>query len=152
MNLRTAATILSTAAIIAGVALAAPAAADELDPRITYALDAQPGGVVTSATTVVWPALGMELTLEPWLTGRGLSTKCPSGLICAFALAGEGGARLTWGSCGTFSTTALASVGSVANARSVGTVQARNGTTVVASTSAGNYVNVYSATDNIRCL
>lgn len=126
-------------------------AADALDPRIVHALAAEPGGVVTSPTTVVWPELGMELTLPADDATFGLSTKCPSGTICAFEDLGEGGTRLSWGSCGTFSTAALTSVESVANARSIGTVQARLGTTVVASTSAGNFTNVYGATDNIRC-
>jgi hypothetical protein len=126
-------------------------AADDLDPRIVYALAAEPGGVVTSPTTVVWPELGMELTIQDDAVPFGLSTNCPSGNICAFSGTSEAGTRLTWGSCGTFSTAALSSVGSVANARSIGTVQARSGTTVLASTSAGNFVNVIGTVDNIRC-
>ena len=149
-------TIRILTGIITAIALtfgaSTTAHADGLDPRITYALDAQPGGILTSSTTIAWPELGMVLTLPPAVTTRGLSAKCPVGLTCAFQSANEGGARLTWSTCGTFSTTALATVGSVANARSTGTLQARNGTTVIASTSAGNFVNVYSTVNNVRCL
>lgn len=126
-------------------------AGEDLDPRIEYALDAQPGGIVTNPHTVQWPQLGMRLDIPSGVAPFGLSSKCPSGSICAFQSANEGGARLSWGACGTFSTTALATVGSIANARSVGTVQARSGTAVVASTSAGNFANVFGAVDNIRC-
>jgi len=130
-----------------------PAAhAEELDSRIVHALEAEPGGVVTSTTTVEWPTLGMRLTLTSNGFSRGLSTRCPSGLVCAFQGAGEAGARLTWASCGTFSTAALTTVGSVANGRSTGTVQARNGSTVLASASAGNFANTPSGVTNVRCI
>lgn len=151
MKLRHAATVLglSVAFIVGGGTVAH--ADDGVDPRIVHALAAQPGGILTSTTTVVWPELGMELAVPSGVTPFALSTKCPTGTICAFQYTGEGGARLSWGACGTYPTTALTSVGSVANARSVGTVQARSGTSVVASTWAGNYTNVYNPTDNIRC-
>ena len=144
-------TVLSLAVLLLIVGSPAARAVDALDPRIVHALAAEPGGVVTSSTTVVWPELGMELTIPDDVATFGLSTKCPSGTICAFEDLNEGGTRLSWGSCGTFSTAALTSVESVANARSIGTVHARLGTTVVASTSAGNFANVYGVTDNIRC-
>ncbi|MFF2486861.1 hypothetical protein ACFVSU_10695 [Microbacterium sp. NPDC058062] len=152
MKPRTTITAVLTIALALTIGIGSAANADEpLDPRISYALDAQPGGVLINPTTVVWPDTGAQLTIPSAITPFGLSSKCPSGTICAFQSANEGGARLSWASCSTFSTTALASVGSVANARSIGTVQARLGTTVVASTSAGNFANVYSPTDNIRC-
>ena len=150
MKSRIIAILALTLAFVLGFGTAANA--DEpLDPRISYALEAQPGGVLINSTTVIWPDTGAQLTIPSTITPFGLSSKCPTGTICAFQSANEGGARLSWASCSTFSTTALASVGSVANAHSIGTVQARLGTTVVTSTSAGNFANVYSPTDNIRC-
>ena len=130
---------------------AAASRSDDLDPRIVYALKAEPGGVVIGEHQVYWPHLEMTLTL-PEYGPRGLSTQCPVGTICAFLLTNEGGTRLTWGACGTYPTTALPTVGSVASARPTGSVQARNGTTVVATASAGNFVNVFAATNNVRCI
>ena len=140
-------------ALLLAFASATPAAAtaEDLDPRLAYALEMEPGGMVIDGRTAYWPHLAMTLTL-PGMEPRGLSKKCPTGLICAFQYLDEAGPRLTWASCGTYSTTALPSVGSVASARSTGYVQARNGTTVLATASAGNYTNVGGATNNIRCV
>ena len=143
---------LSAIALALNLSVSTAAQANTLDPRIAYALSAEPGGVVTSASTVEWPRLGMTLTLPSGTSPRGLSSKCPTGLLCAFGASDENGARLTWATSGTFATTALAQVRSVANARPTGTVQARNGTIILASAAAGNYANVSGSVTNVRCL
>lgn len=142
--------VVAGAAMILGASTTS-AVADSLDPAIEYALAHEPGGIVVDEATVVWPHLGMELTVSS-ATARALSTECPTGLICAFGGHNETGTRLTWATCAVHSTAALPNVLSVASARPVNSVQARNGTTVLATAGAGNYVNVYGAVTNVRCL
>ncbi|GAA3899643.1 hypothetical protein [Microbacterium invictum] len=142
--------VVAGAAIIIGASTTSAAAAS-VDPAIAYALAHEPGGIVVDEATVVWPHLGMELTVSS-VAARGLSSKCPTGLICAFGGHNETGTRLTWATCAVHSTAALPNVLSVAGARSVNSVQARNATTVLATAGAGNYVNVYGTVTNVRCL
>lgn len=155
-SLRVMGALLATAII--AVASTAPAGADSgyqraesLDPVIEYALIREPGGVVVDDTKVVWPQLGMTLTVSR-VVPMAATTKCPTGLICAFDGSNETGTRLTWATCAVHSTAALAIVRSVASARPVNSAQARNGTTVLATAGAGNFANVYGTVTNIRCL
>lgn len=132
---------LAMLAILALVGAPSPVSAEDtvlVHPDIAYALIAEPGGVATSWSTAEWPALGMTMTVP---VARSVGT-CDTGFICAYSGAGQAGSRLDWTSCGSKSTAALLTVGSIANARSSGTLQARQGTTVRASATAGNAANV----------
>lgn len=144
---------LALGAILA-MGIATPAQASEepvVHPDVQYAIDAVPGGTVIDAHTAVWPALGMELSV-PSPTARTVGS-CATGAYCAYAGANRGGTKLSWISCTTVSTAALSTVGSIANARSSGTVQARNvAGTVLGSAGAGATVNVAGGTKNLRCL
>jgi hypothetical protein len=153
---------LAAAGVLALMALGAgapPAAADDLSPELSYALAAVPGGEVVDAGTAYWPDLGMTLTVpSPDATSRssriaGAIGSCPNGSVCAFKGSGLTGARLSWTTCTTHSTAALGSPPrSIADARSTGYLQARNGTTVVATAFAQSWNNVTSTSTNIRCV
>lgn len=128
----------------------AHAAGSDLHPDVEYALDAVPGGEVVDPYTVVWPELGMELTVRS-PSARSVGT-CATGLYCAYSGTDGNGTRLSFSVCTTVSTSALALVRSVANARSSGMVQARSSDgSVLATASAGTRVNVPGTTRTLRC-
>jgi len=141
------------ALLVATLLLAAPSAAhaDSVDPQIAAALAAVPGGQVIDDRTAVWPDLSMTMTVpDPRL--REAIGSCANGSVCAFSGASLTGSKLSWTTCSTFSTTALGvPVRSIADARSTGSLQARNGTTVVATALAQNWASVTGTTDNVKC-
>jgi len=150
----------AAAALILAVtpAIAASASDAAIDPQIAYALDAVPGGELVDGHTAYWPDQGMTLTV-PDATARSASAasaigSCPHGSVCAFSAYNLSGTRLAWTSCAVHSTTALGSpVRSIADARSTGYLQARNGTTVLATAIAQSWDNVTStSTTNVRCV
>ena len=134
-----------TVALVLAAPLASSAEEQDVHPDVAYALAAEPGGVVLSYSSAEWPDLGMRLDAAPSASGfigvQSVGT-CATGSICAYASTGISGTKLSWTTCGTKSTAALAQVGSIANARSSGTLQARQGTTVRASASANSFANV----------
>lgn len=141
---------LAAAVLLLGSPSPAQAEEPELHPDVQYAMKAVPGGVVVDAYTVVWPKLGMELSV-PTRSARAVGN-CPTALYCAFAGTGGSGTRLTFALCATVSTAALTGVGSIANARSSGLVQARNsGGTVLATAAAGALVNTPGGVTSLRC-
>ncbi len=137
--------------LLGGEASAASADTGEVAPEVAYALKVEPGGVSVDYWNAVWPKLDMTLTV-PSTVSRAAVGKCASGRVCAFNGYGASGTYLSWGSCGSHSTSALSgSVRSIANARSSGTLKARNGTTVLATAGAGSSANVYGSTTNVYC-
>lgn len=153
-------TILGTVVLLAmsTLGVSAPAAAadrsgDDSAEIIAHALEAEPGGIVLSDNVVYWPRLTMTLTVD---TERSAALRavgsCPSGLYCAYSGQNLTGSRLSWTACGVQSTAALSVVRSIANARLVGVVQARNGTSVLASASSNAWTNVGGTTTNLNCL
>lgn len=142
--------IAAAVILLAGVASPAQAAEPELHPDVEYAIDAVPGGIVVDETTVVWPALGMVLTAASDMS-RSVGT-CGTGNYCAYAGPGRTGTKISFGICTVVSTSALASVGSIANARSSGSVQARNAAgTILGTAAAGTGVDVGAGTSTLRC-
>ncbi|UPL10593.1 peptidase inhibitor family I36 protein [Microbacterium sufflavum] len=142
---------LAATALLVGGSLA-PAHADEsLHPDVVYALEHVPGGVAVDAHTAEWPDLGMQLTVpSPYQRAVG---SCATGQYCAYSEPNRGGTRLSFSVCSIVSTAGLSTVRSIANARSSGTVQARNAaSTVLASAGAGVTANVVGAVTNLRCL
>lgn len=123
----------------------------ELHPDIAYALATVPGGVVVDAQRAEWPEL--EMTIEATSDTERAVGSCATGAVCAFSGSGLSGTKLSWNSCGTFSTAGLSSVGSIANARSAGYLQARTSSgSVVATAIAGSWANTSGSVSNVRCV
>ncbi|GAA1230223.1 hypothetical protein JOF42_000368 [Microbacterium phyllosphaerae] len=143
------------AIVLIGLALAAsPATASAtitpLHPDVQYALDEVPGGVALSATHAVWPALGMTVTAESPFA-RSVGT-CATGTYCAYAGTALTGTKLTFAICTNVSTAGLRSVGSIANGRSSGKVQARDSAGTVLGTAFPNgSATVGSGTVGLLC-
>lgn len=160
MTLRRSTTFAGSLAL-AILFIAAPIAQAELvlpdtDEVVSYALDAVPGGYATSEHTAYWPELGMTLVSdEAQAAQRSERPKavgsCSNGAVCAYSGSSLSGSKLSWSSCGTHSTSALASVRSIANGRTSETLRARNGSTVLASASPGTQKNVSGSVTNISC-
>lgn len=137
----------------AAPAMAAGQEDREVDPQVAAMLEEVPGGVVIDATHAVWPELDMELTVraESGVAARSVGS-CATGKICAYNATSLGGSALSFGSCGVSAVPSSFTVKSVANARSTGSVQARNGTTVLKTVYAGSWSNVTGTVTNLRCL
>lgn len=152
-------TVLAAALLGLVIALgAAPANAavsddHEVDPLVAAMLDEVPGGVLLDATNAVWPELNMELSVPH---GTGVSARsvgsCATGKICAYNASSLSGGVLSFSSCGVSAVPSTFSVKSVANARTSGSVQVRNGTTVLKTVNAGSWSNVTGTVTNLRCL
>jgi hypothetical protein len=141
--------------VIAGaMTLVAPAAyaqsAPSVDPEIAAVMAEVPGGSVVDDDHAVWPALGMEMTAADAVAPFSVGS-CATGSVCAFSGLNGSGSKLSWSTCSTFTISAF-TVRSVADARSTGYLQARNGSTVVATANAGASANVYAAVTNVRCV
>lgn len=137
-----------------GAAPAMAAAEDDraVDPLVAAVLDEVPGGVMIDGRHAVWPQLDMVLTVPassgivPWSVGS-----CTTGRICAYNNTSLGGASLTFGTCAVHTIPSSFPVKSVANARGSGSVQARNGSTVLKTVAPGSWGNVSGTVTNLRC-
>ncbi|MDR2373460.1 MAG: hypothetical protein LBD77_05055 [Bifidobacteriaceae bacterium] len=151
-----AATVLGGAAPNANAA--ASATAGTPDSEIIHALAAQPGGHATGAHSAYWPALGMSMESSQAPSAQvargvvlGAVGNCASGSVCAYSGYMQTGAKLSWTTCGTHSTGTLGAVRSIANARSSGTLKAKNGSTIVATAAAGAWATVSGTVTNVSC-
>ena len=121
------------------------------DASVLDAVQAVPGGVIVDAHTAVWPELSMTLTVPSVAALSAIGT-CPHGSVCVFSGSSLTGARLSWTSCGTYSTAALRSpVRSIADARSTGRAEAKTGATVLATAFAQSWNNVAGNADSVAC-
>ncbi|MFF5626805.1 hypothetical protein [Microbacterium sp. LWH10-1.2] len=150
-------TIAGIAGMIFALAAALPAVAaesDAVDPRVAQMLAEVPGGVVVDPETAVWPELGMEFTVATATDAfaRSAVGSCASGTICAYDRPNMGGTKLTFTGCGVLAVPGSFGTQSMADARASGYAQARNGSTVLATATAGSWTNVSGTTTNIRCL
>lgn len=148
-------TLVATAVAIAAMVFTGQAAYASESPTIPAAdiaavMEAIPGGALIDAHHASWPDLGLEMTSSEALAPFAVGT-CGTGSVCAFSGANLSGSKLSWTTCGTFATTAF-TVRSIADARSTGYLQARNGTTVVATANAGKSANVFGTVTNVRCV
>jgi hypothetical protein len=136
--------------------------------EVSYALEAMPGGVLTAPNEVTWPD-GTVLVVVP--DGRAVdvagsrvsesgrvaapsvaSNTCPSGKFCAHSAFDGTGTRLEFQTCpSTNSLAAMRVVKSVSNARTRGTVTAQDGSTVIATATAGTMKNITKAVDRLVC-
>lgn len=139
---RTMKRLLITSIAVAGLLLtpAAAHAIEPVNPDVAYALATVPGGVLMDPNSAQWPSLGMRIDALP-TAGRAIGS-CATGSICAYSSAGLSGTRLSWTTCGSKSTAALTQVGSIANARTSGTMTARAGSTARASATAGTSADI----------
>ncbi|QNA92806.1 MULTISPECIES: hypothetical protein [unclassified Microbacterium] len=152
-------TVLATALLgIAMILGSAPAyaAADaprDVDPQIAAVLEEVPGGIVIDSTHAVWPKLDMELSVPSAsdLAARSVGS-CATGRICAYNASSLGGGVLSFGTCAVHTIPSSFTAKSVANARSGGYVQVRNGSTVLKSVNAGTWANVTGTVTNLRCI
>lgn len=150
-----AAALLGLVVTLVGAAPAMAAAEDdrEVDALVAAVLDEVPGGVIIDGRHAVWPKLDMELTvpaasgMTAWSVGS-----CATGRICAYNNTSLGGASLTFGTCAVHTIPSSFAVKSAANARSTGSVQVRNGSTVLKTVTAGSWSNVSGTVTNLRCL
>lgn len=145
--------LLSVAIAVLIAATLTPAAAhasDDVHPDVEYALDAVPGGIAVSDNKVVWPELGMTLTTGA-TTARAVGN-CATGTYCAYSGSGMSGSKLTFSVCTNVSTSALRTVGSIANGRGSGLVRARNSAATVLGTAGPNSsTDVGLGTTNLLC-
>ncbi|WP_426168574.1 hypothetical protein [Microbacterium sp. DWRC1-3] len=129
---------------------------DNVHPEIAEALSQIPGGVVIDATHAYWAEWDMDLRV---LGSAGLAARsvgsCATGKICAYTSGSLVNMYVSWGACSTslpVPNSSQYAMRSLANARSTGYAQARNGTTVLATANAGGWTNVSGTPNLIRCV
>jgi len=109
--------------------------------QVDAALAAVPGGTQVDANTVVWYGGQMILDVEGPFSTQSVGS-CATGNFCAYGGLNLTGTKLSFTTCGTFSTAAISLVRSIANARSTNNVQARNSSaTVLATLAPGGFDN-----------
>ncbi len=154
-NFKRRAAAVASAFVFAAVAVLWPSAAlageRSVDDQIEQVLRDFPGGVRTAHNEVSWDGGSVVLTILDGASARAVGS-CATGKFCAYSATGLGGSKLTFSSCsGTNSTASLGAVRSIANARSSGTVYAFNGSTSVASATAGSSSDVWSTVTRLGC-
>lgn len=123
--------MLMLAALIAAVNSPSGASASTTDDsesvqqRIDQAMNARPGGTQISATEISWEDGAVILTVDDGVSSRAIGS-CATGAFCAWDGANLTGSKLSFTSCTTHSTSGLSVVRSIANARSSGSVKAKN--------------------------
>ncbi|WP_448261891.1 hypothetical protein [Microbacterium aurum] len=138
-----AAVMISAAVLFATPATAAAEASNkDLAAAVAAVLAENPGGREITPGVISWGDGAVVLTLEGAPIPKAAVGTCASGQYCAWRSTSYTGTKLAFTSCSASgSTSSLALLGglarSTANARSSGTVQAVNGSTVVYSMSAG---------------
>lgn len=143
--------LLIIPAVVGLLALgAAPAHADDMQDRID-AVIAEFGGEQIAYNEVSWNEGAVVLTLEEDFSAFAIGS-CADGNFCAYSSSNYLGSRLTFTTCVTDqSTAALGTVRSVANARSVGTVTAYNGTSPLFSVFANSGTNTTASVTKLSC-
>lgn len=121
------------------------------DEEISRALLIEPNGYATGQHTAYWPELEMTMVSDQGRIERNAVGTCSNGTDCAYGGASMQGSKLSWSGCGSHPTSALSTVRSIANGRSSRTLEARNGTTVVASATPGKWRNVSKKVTNVYC-
>ncbi|GGH33742.1 peptidase inhibitor family I36 protein [Microbacterium album] len=148
------------------VTFAAETPTQDMQERVEAALADRPGGVQTSWNEVNWDDGRVVLTLDPTSSRAGSSVVlatdvvalaavggCASGTFCAYNQTGYRGDKITFSTCASSHSVSglVGSVRSIANSRSSGVVRAYNGTTLLASATAGNGSNVSGTTNKLTC-
>lgn len=135
----------SAAALTLGGALGASAAEsrESMQERVDEVLREHTGGTQIAPNEIAWEDGAVVLTLAPTDGIAPLAVgSCATGSYCAYSGSALSGSKLTFSTCGTYSTTVLGSVRSVANARSSGHVDAKNSSgSVLATVSSGKSIS-----------
>lgn len=148
-------TTVRAAGIVAGTLLAlvlgitpSTAVENEIDPRIAAALAELPGGVATSSDTAEWPDLGITFSVAP-IAARAVGS-CATGTVCAYSRSGLGGSVTSYSGCSSWPV--IGAIGSVANARTSGWVDARSGAgATLRRIGYNNWADVPTTTKTITC-
>lgn len=129
-------------------------AGDRVDPLILEVMAEVPGGVIIDARHAVWPRLGMELVTADQRSAVSTASvgSCATGTVCVYTGPALSGAKLSWSTCAILPIPSSFSAKSIADARSGGYAQARNGATVLATAPAGGWANVNGTSTNVRCV
>lgn len=124
-----------------------------MDQRVAQVLADNPGGVRTGWNEVSWLEGDVVLTLANDAGIQAMaSQKCTSGRICVHSGFSQGGSMVSLVGCGPHGVSVLgAPVKSVTNARSSGSVVAKNGSTVVKTVAAGATSNVTGTVTTVGC-
>nr|WP_201470009.1 hypothetical protein [Microbacterium hydrocarbonoxydans] len=128
---------------------------EEAAPLIVEVMDEVPGGIIVDRNHAVWPELGMTLTVPSRGEMSGMRAAvgpCATGQVCAFTGGSVTGAKLSWTTCSTHTIPSSFVTRSIADARSSGSLQARNGSTVLATAPANGWANVSGTANNVRCV
>lgn len=105
-----------------------------LQERVDAVLERFPGGTRTGVNEISWEGGDVVLTLEvPGATPRAIGT-CADDSYCAYSGTNLTGSKISFSSCGTYSTSPVGTVRSIANARTSGKVQGKNASNTVLST------------------
>lgn len=143
-----------TAGTVGGAATAEDFGDEEVAALVVDVMKEVPGGIIVDANRAVWPDLGMTLTV-PSRAEVGLRAavgSCATGQVCAFTGGSLTGAKLSWTTCSTHTIPSSFVTRSIADARSSGSLQARNGSTVLATAPANGWANVSGTANNVRCI
>lgn len=114
-----------------------------MQARVDAVLAENLGGIQIGVNEIAWQGGAVILTLAPedaeiapFAVGS-----CSTGSFCAYSGYSLSGSKLSFTTCATHSTTPLGAVRSVANARSSGSIKAKNSSgTVLSTISAGGSV------------
>ena len=143
------------AALVAGLGFSAPASAttNPTQTHIDSVLANYPGGIQTGWNEVSWDDGDVVLTVALGdVHARAAVGTCANGKHCVYSSPGLLGSKLTFSTCSNQSVSALGGpVKSVANARSSGTVTAKNGSTPVLSIAPGAYKNTSATVTQVSC-
>lgn len=113
-----------------------------------------PGAVQTGWNEVTWDDGAVILTIAP---GGGLAPtaavgNCASGTYCVYSGQNRTGSKLTFSTCANHSVSPLGGpVRSMANARSSGSVVAKNGGAVVLTVATGTSKNTTATITHANC-
>lgn len=147
---------LLSALVVGASASADAGAADDgrVEPLILEVLAEVPGGRIVDAQRAIWSEIGMELFVPRagGASARAAVGSCASGKVCVYTAPALSGARLSWSTCGVLTVPSSFSAKSIADARSSGYAQARDGATVLATAAANSWTNFGGTATNVRCV
>ena len=120
---------------LTGLAVAAaPASADGVQDEVDRILVEFPGGTQIDDNVIVWEGGTVRLDLaNDEFPSRAVGT-CATGNFCAWSGTGLTGSKLSFSACGSYSTAALGTTRSVANARTSKNVSVKNSSGTVLAT------------------
>ena len=158
---RRGAAVAALLGLLSALVVGAPASADEgaaddgrIEPLILKVLAEVPGGEIVDSQRAVWSEIGMELFVprSDGVSARAAVGSCANGKVCVYTASALSGARLSWSTCGVLTVPSSFSARSIADARSSGYAQARNGATVLATAAANSWANFGGTATNVRCV